>query len=108
MKWVRPLVLAPLAVAACGDSIGPLFRCAADCVEMVQVEPHVVIARPGDTLRYTAKLQIIGTVKPGVTWSGRPSEILDVDTTGRVVVRGLGTGNVVAVPLGDARAFGYA
>jgi hypothetical protein len=108
MKWVRPLVLAPLAVAACADSVVPILRCVTDCVEIVQVEPRTVIARPGDTLQYTATLHTIGTVKPGVSWSGRPSEILDVDSTGRVVVRGLGTGNVEAIPLGDTRAFGYA
>jgi hypothetical protein len=108
MKWVRPLVLGSLAVAACADSVGPILGCVTDCVDVVQVEPGTVIARPGDTLRYTARLHTIGTVKPGVSWSGRPSEILDVDSTGRAVVRGLGTGNVFAVPLGDTRAFGYA
>jgi hypothetical protein len=107
MKWVRPRVLAALAVAACSDSVGPILRCVTNCVETVQVEPGTVIARPGDTLRYTATLHSIGTVKPGVSWSARPSEVLDVDSTGRAVVRGLGTGNVLAVPLGDSSAFGY-
>jgi hypothetical protein len=104
---VRPLVLA-LAVATCAEPIDPIIRCVTDCVESVRVEPRTVIALPGDTLQYSATLQIIGTVKPGVSWSGRPSEILEVDSTGRAIVRGLGTGNVVAVPLGDTLTLGYA
>jgi hypothetical protein len=102
------LVLVSLVVAACGDSVDPILRCVTNCVDIVRVEPATVIARPGDTLRYTATLHTIGTVKPGVSWSARPSEILDVDSTGRVVVRGLGAGNVLAVPVGDTSAFGYA
>ena len=73
MKWIRLLVLASLAVAACGDSVVPILRCVADCVETIELEPRAVLARPGDTLQYTAKLHIIGTMKPGVTLV-RPAE----------------------------------
>ena len=107
-KRVGLLVLASLALAACGESTDPIVRCVTNCVDFVQVDPHTVIALPGDTLQYTVTMHTIGTVKPGIRWSGQPSEILDVDSTGRAIVRGVGGANVFAAPLGDTGALGYA
>jgi hypothetical protein len=101
-------LLLVVALAGCSESLPPFVeRCVNDCVKNVVITPELSIVRPGDVIQFTAALETVGTVRPGVRWLSTEN-VLSIDSTGRARVLATGTGNVYATPIGDSLAFGYA